>query len=116
MDHYSRFSGHDVSFSAGIERPRSRSSFAGENRLVEMVNGVGGACEQEEGSAVASIEFENDIERGPGISSAGSAIAFGAPSVASADDNDNDDDKGEVLVLGAINSTEIEARELNAAA
>ena len=47
--------------------------------------------------------------------SAGSAIAFGAPSVASGDDDDNDKDKDEMVVLGAINSTEIEARELHAA-
>ncbi|MEC7288276.1 MAG: hypothetical protein VXU42_06225, partial [Verrucomicrobiota bacterium] len=115
IDHYSRFGGQDVSFSAGIVRPRGRSSFAGENCFIEMVDGVGSTNTQDEGSAVASIEFENDIERGPGISSAGSAIAFGAPPVASGDDDDNDKDKGEMVVLGAINSTEIEARELHAA-
>ena len=62
MDHYSRFSGQDVSFSAGLGRPRGRSSFAVENRFVEMVDGVGGTNTQNKERAVSSIEFEDAIQ------------------------------------------------------
>ncbi|MEC7294044.1 MAG: hypothetical protein VXU46_04035, partial [Planctomycetota bacterium] len=93
IDHHSRLSAQDLSFSAGIQRPRSRSSFIEENCFVEMqemIYGAGIAYEKEEESTVASFEFEDDIERGPSTSGTGPGLGFGAPPVASADENDDD--------------------------